>query len=197
MSTESNSVAFSAVFLAKTPPNDEKIVQLAQWGKRFYSQGLVQGMEGNLSFRTRLGFIISGTGVMLDALTPETVAEVTGVVYGLNKTSVYVKGQVVPSSETILHSQIYEAQSDVNAIFHVHDSLVMSQVEKLSIPVTSVEKEAGSQELAQEAINLLKLNIDIRYFVLRNHGVIALGATINEAGQLVEETRRKVGKLPA
>jgi ribulose-5-phosphate 4-epimerase/fuculose-1-phosphate aldolase len=194
MSTESNVLAFSAVFLAKNQPNDEKIVQLAQWGKKFYVLGLVQGMEGNLSFRTRLGFIISGTGVALDVLTSETVAEVTGVVYGLNKTSVYVKGQVIPSRETILHSQIYEALSGVNAIFHVHDTLVMSKAEKLSIPVTSAEKEAGSQELAQEALNLLKINKDMRYFVLRNHGVIALGATINEAGQLVEEMRRKVGK---
>jgi L-fuculose-phosphate aldolase len=194
MATESNALAFSAVFLAKNPLNDEKIAQLAQWGKKFYTLGLVQGMEGNLSFRTRLGFIISGTGVALDALTPETVSEVTGVVYGLNKTSVYVKGQVVPSRETIMHSQIYEAQSGVNAIFHVHDALVMGQAGKLGIPVTSAEKEAGSQELAQEAVNLLKSNKDIRYFVLRNHGVIALGVTMDEAGKLVEEMRRKVGK---
>ena len=194
MSTESNAVAFSAVFMARTSPSDGKIAQLAQWGKTFYSLGLVKEMEGNLSFRTRLGFIISGTGVALNALTLETVAEVTGVVYGLNRTSVYIKGQVVPSRESILHSQIYEECSGVNAIFHVHDSLLMSQAEKLDIPVTSAEKEAGSQELAKEAVNLLKSNKDARYFVLKNHGVIALGTTIDEAGKLIEEMSKKVHK---
>lgn len=194
MSTESNAVAFSAVFLARTSPSDVKIAQLAQWGKNFYVMGLVKEMEGNLSFRTRLGFIISGTGVPLNTLTPETVAEVTGVVYGLNRTSVYIKGQVVPSRESILHSQIYEERSDVNAIFHVHDSVLMSHAEKLGIPVTSTEKEAGSQELAKEAVNLLKFNKDVRYFVLKNHGVIALGTTMDEAGKLIEEMGRKAVK---
>jgi ribulose-5-phosphate 4-epimerase/fuculose-1-phosphate aldolase len=187
MSTENNALTFSAVFLAKNPPNDARIAQLTEWGKRFHNRGLVGELEGNLSFRTRLGFIISGTGVTLDALTPETISEVTGVVYGLNKTSVYIKGAVVPSRETILHSQIYEERPDVNAIFHVHDKHVISQAEKLGIPVTSVEKPAGSIELAQEAVKLLKSGKDIRYFVLKNHGVIALGNSLDEAGKLVEE----------
>ena len=194
MSTENNAVTFSAVFLAKIPPADSKISQLAEWGNNFHALGLVQGMEGNLSFRTRLGFMITGTGVALNTLSAETVSEVTGVVYGLNRTSVYIKGQVVPSRETILHSQIYEERSDINAIFHVHDSLVMNKAEKLGVLVTTAEKEAGSQDLAQEAINLLKFNKDTRYFVLKNHGVIALGASMDEAGKLIEEMRRKVVK---
>jgi ribulose-5-phosphate 4-epimerase/fuculose-1-phosphate aldolase len=190
MSTESNALAFSTVFLSKSSPNDDRITLLANWGKRFYSSGLIKGIEGNLSFRTRLGFIVSGTSIALDALTPDTVVEVTGVVYGLNKTSVYVKGQVIPSREVILHSQIYEYQNGINAIFHVHDPSIMNKVEKLGIPVTASEQEAGSQALAQEAVNLLKININVKYFVLKNHGVIALGATMDEAGKAIEEAGR-------
>jgi L-fuculose-phosphate aldolase len=192
MSTESNAVAFSAIFLVRTPPTDARIAQLARWGNRFYSKGLVQGMEGNLSFRTQLGFIISGTGVPLNALTPETVAEVTGVVYGLNRNSVYIKGQVVPSRESILHSQIYEERSDINAIFHVHDTVLMKQAEKLGIPVTSAEKDPGSQALAEEAINLLKFEKEVHYFILKNHGIVALGATLDDAGKLIEEKSQKI-----
>lgn len=190
MSTESNALAFSTVFLSKNSPNDGRITQLANWGRRFYSSGLVKGIEGNLSFRTRLGFIVSGTSIALDALTPDTVVEVTGVVYGLNKTSVYVKGQVIPSREVILHSQIYEYCNDINAIFHVHDPSIMNKAEKLGIPVTVSEQEAGSQALAQEAVNLLKINKNVKYFVLKNHGVIALGATMDEAGKAIEEAGR-------
>jgi len=194
MSTERNAITFSAVFLSQNPPSDAKIAQMAQWGKKFRTAGLVQGVEGNFSFRTRLGFIISGAGIALDALTPETVCEVTGVVYGLNKTSVYVKGAVVPSSETILHSQIYDERPDVNAIFHVHDMRVMKQAQKLGIPVTGEEIAAGTQELAQEAVNLIKFNNGTRYFILKNHGSVALGASLDEAGKLLEETRARAGK---
>lgn len=191
MSTESNAVSFSTIFLVRTPPTDARIAQLAQWGEKFYSMGLVQGMEGNLSFRTQLGFIISGTGVPLNALTQETVAEVTGIVYGLNRNSVYIKGQVVPSRESILHSQIYEERSDVNAIFHAHDTVLMKQAEKLGIPVTSAEKDPGSQELANEAVSLLKFEKEVYYFVLKNHGVVALGTTLDDAGKLIEKMSRK------
>jgi ribulose-5-phosphate 4-epimerase/fuculose-1-phosphate aldolase len=194
MATENSAISFSAVFLVKGPPNDASIAQLAQWGKRFRERGMVRETEGNLSFRTRLGYIISGAGVALDALTPETVSEVTGVVYGLNKTSVYVKGMVVPSSETILHAQIYDERPDVNAIFHVHDMRVLKQAAKLGVPVTAVEKQAGTQELVQEALALLKLNKGIRYFVLKGHGTVALGSGLDEAGELVEEMRARAQK---
>jgi ribulose-5-phosphate 4-epimerase/fuculose-1-phosphate aldolase len=187
MSTESNALAFNTVFLTKNPPDDKRISLMARWGKRFFDSGLVKDIEGNLSFRTRLGFIISGTGIALNEITPETVAEVSRIVYGLHKTSVYVKGLVIPSRETILHSQIYEMQSAINAVFHVHDPQVMYKAEKLGLPVTSAEKAAGSPELAQEAVNFLKLNSGVRYFVLKNHGVIALGTTMDGAGKLIEE----------
>jgi ribulose-5-phosphate 4-epimerase/fuculose-1-phosphate aldolase len=194
MSNESNALVFSSAFLVKTPPNDPRIQQLAQWGKKLHDYGTVKGTEGNMSFRTRLGFIITGTDISLDSLTPETVSEITGVVYGLNKTSVYVKGAALPSRETILHSQIYEARDDVNVIFHVHDAQVMSKAEKLGITVTDKEQPAGSPELVKEAINLLKFNKDIKYFILRNHGCVILGGNLDEAGNLVEEMRAKIGR---
>lgn len=189
--TEGGSLAFNTVFLAKSVLIDSKITRMSRWGKKFYTMGLVQGMEGNLSYRTQLGFIISGTGVELDKISPETVVEVTGLVYGLNKTSVYVKGTIFPSRETILHSQIYEELPSINAIFHVHDNWVVENARKLHIPVTSVEKEAGSQKLAQEALSLLKFKRDLRYFVLKNHGIIALGTTMDEAGKLVVDISKK------
>ena len=196
MTNESRTLVFSAVFLAKTPPADQKIAQLAEWGKCFQSLGLVHGVEGNLSFRTRLGFIISGTGVALKALGGDTVSEVAGVVYGLNKTSVYVKGLAVPSTETILHAQVYEERPDANAIFHVHDADVLRLAEKLSIPVTAQEEAAGSLRMAEEAVRLLKAGKDMRAFVLRNHGLVVLGASMEEAGRLVEEMHsRAAGKV--
>lgn len=60
MATENTAVTFSAIFLVKSPPNDARIAQLAQWGKRFREAGMVRETEGNLSFRTRLGILSAG-----------------------------------------------------------------------------------------------------------------------------------------
>ncbi len=194
MTSESNVSAFSSVFLTRGALTDLKIASLADWGKRLTKIGTVKDTEGNLSYRSSLGFVITGTNVALNAISGETVAEITGVVYGLHKHSVYVKGMVNPSRETLLHTQIYETREDVNVIFHVHDIEVMKQAAKLGIPVTDTEQPAGSQELAQSAVKLLKINKDTRYFVLKNHGVVALGANMDEAGNLIEEMRAKAKK---
>jgi ribulose-5-phosphate 4-epimerase/fuculose-1-phosphate aldolase len=191
MPTESNELAFSAVFLNRNPLTNDKINQLAQWGKKCKDLGLVQEADGNLSFRSTLGFIISGTGVALEAITKETVAEVTGVVFGMAGTSAYVKGPVTPSRESLLHQAIYDEFEDINAIFHVHDKVVMEKAARLGIPVTETEQVAGSAELAKEAVKLLKFNKDVKYIVLKNRGVIALGATMDEAGKLLEDMRTK------
>jgi L-fuculose-phosphate aldolase len=188
---EIGGVIFGSVFLDKNPPDDGRIDELIQWGKIFYQSGSVKSTEGNLSFRTKLGFIITGSGIALDNLTKDTIVEVRGVVSGLNKPSVYIKGQIVPSMETLLHSGIYELVPEVNAIFHTHADEVVKLAEKLGIPTTSVEQPPGSQHLAQEALNLVNQNKKIRCFILKNHGVVSLGETISETGKLMEEIYNK------
>jgi ribulose-5-phosphate 4-epimerase/fuculose-1-phosphate aldolase len=130
--------------------------------------------------------------VALEALNRETVAEVAGVVFGLHKTSLYVKGVVTPSRESLLHSAIYEQKQDVNSIFYVHDKLVTGKAGKSGILCTEVEQPVGSQELAQEAVKLLKFNKDVKCFVLKKQGIIALGTTFDEAGKLVEAVSTKL-----
>lgn len=185
-------VIFSSVFLDRNSPDDRQIDEMIQWGKRFYQIGSIKGTEGNLSFRTKLGFIITGSGIALDSLTKDTVVEIRGVVSGLNKPSVYIKGQIVPSMETLLHSSIYELIPDVNAIFHTHANEVVKLAEKIGIPTTQVEQPPGSQNLVREAIDLVNRNKRIKCFVLKNHGVVTLGATMSETGKLMEETYDQV-----
>ena len=184
-------VSFSIVFLDKNSPVDPHVDEMIRWGKRFHEMGIVHGEEGNLSFRTKLGFIISGDGVMLESMTKDSVVEVRGVVFGLNRPSVYTKGLLNPSMLTLLHSAIYENFPEVNAILHTHDNDVLKAAEKLGIPVTSEEYPADSRELAQEAVYVLQLKNGVRYFVLKNHGIIALGTTMSEAGALMEEMHTK------
>jgi len=49
--------------------------------------------------------------------------------------------------------------------------------------------------LAQEAESLVKNNKSIRYFILKNHGVIGLGGTIAEAWKLIEDMHSKAESM--
>ena len=195
---ENTSVAFSSVFLDKAPPIDVRIDEMMQWGKKISEYGFIPGAEGNLSFRTKMGFVITGSGISLDNMTKDTVVEVKGVVSGLNRPSIYAKGQVVPSKETLLHSAIYEALPEINAIICIPNRGVLETAMKKGISMTSVAQLAGSQELVQEAVNLIKLNPNVRCFILKNYCVVALGTTISDAGkhiesmQVITETHVKV-----
>ncbi len=188
--TESNSTSFNTVFLSRSSLQDRGIIRLAEWGEKFTGLQTVKGTEGNLSYRTKLGFIITGTNIPLNDINPETVVEVTGAVYGLHKNTVYVKGMVYPSREVLLHAKIYDLRDEVTAIFHVHDEKILQQAETSSIPVTGAEQPAGSMELVNEAATLIEKNPGVRYFILRNHGVVALDTTMDAAGRMIEKIRR-------
>ena len=184
-------VQVETVFLSEVPPEDDRIDRLIYWGKRFHDLGLAQKSAGNLSFRTKNGFIITGTGVELEAIKKEKVVEVVKVDIKKDKITVYARGKVAPSKERLMHSAIYELRPEINAFFHTHDQLVVDLADELKIPCTEGEQARGSYELAKEAIRVLSLGKDIRYIVLRNHGIISIGKTMAEAGGLAEEMNQR------
>ena len=183
---ENTGITFSSVFLDKATPMDVRIDEMIQWGKKIAGYGFIQGAEGNLSFRTKMGFIITGSGISLDNMPKDMVVEVRGVVFGLNRPSIYAKGQVVPSRETLLHSGIYEVMPEINAIICVPNRGILETAMKNGLPSTGIEQSAGSQELMQEAVSLVKLNRNVRCFVLKNYCVVALGTTMSDAGKQIE-----------
>jgi hypothetical protein len=134
---ENTNVAFSSVFLDKTPPVDVRIDEMLEWVKKLSA-------EDNLSFRTKMGFVINGSGIAPEKMTKDTVVEVRGVVFGLNRPSIYAKGQVTPAVDTLLHSDVYEALPGINAIFCLHGQTIMEAAGKLGLPATGVEQFPGS-----------------------------------------------------
>ncbi len=183
---QTTGVRFETVFLSKNPPDDEEINRLIYWSKRFDELGLAPKSAGNLSFRTKQGFIITATGVELRATGEDNLVEVLRVERKKDQILVYTNGRVVPSKETVLHSGIYDSRPEINAVFHIHDQLVLEFANELNLPCTEGEQPRGSYELAEEVHRLLSLAKNVKYLVLRNHGVIAVGETMEEAGRLVE-----------
>lgn len=176
-------VRFETVFPEKRAPTDNGITELIHWCKKFSELGIAPlhetGSHGNLSARTKKGFLITGAGSDLGNMQKKDFSEVVSV----SENKVSVIGLADPSSESTLHHAIYSARPDINAIFHGHDAKVMENAKKLDIPVTEKEELYGTPELMEQAKKLCKNN----YFILKNHGIIALGRTMKEAGELAEK----------
>jgi len=183
-------VRFDTVFLSKSPTEDEKTNQLIYWCKRFDELGLVPKTAGNLSFRTQKGFIITAMGFAVRDAGKDNLIEVLKVEIKEGQILVHIKGKVIPSKESVLHAGVYELRPEINAIFHVHDQLVLESANELKLPHTEVEQPGGSYELAKEVYKLLGQIKDIKYIVLKNHGVISIGESMEEAGRLVEDMNK-------
>ena len=191
---ETTGVRFKTVFLSRTPPDDERTNQLIHWARRFDRLGLAPKSAGNLSFRTKRGFIITATGFTLGLAKKENLVEVLKIEIEHTQTVLYLRGEVVPSKESILHSGIYQSRPKMNAVFHIHDQLVIELADELKLPCTQGEQPRGSYELAEEVNRVLGLAEDTKYLVLRNHGIVAMGETLEEAGRLVEDMSRMARK---
>ncbi|MEM0360185.1 MAG: class II aldolase/adducin family protein [Candidatus Diapherotrites archaeon] len=159
--------------------NAKKIIK---WCKEFYARGLVScngNVAGNLSVRTKKGFLITPTGQKLGEITPEQLVEVIEVNEKEHKLKAI--GIQNPSSESFLHAAIYHARKDVNAIMHGHNYIVTKNPKKFGVPETKKEQPYGTLELRDEVLKILGKNNLVQ---MKNHGFIAMGKNIEEAGKI-------------
>jgi len=187
---QTTGVRFETVFLNSNPPDDERTDQLIYWAQRFDKLGLAPRSAGNLSFRTKRGFVITATGVALKDAEKENLVEVLKVEISQAQIVVSVRGKVLPSKESVLHSEVYDSRPETSAVFHIHDQLVVGLADELKLPCTEGEQPRGSYELVKEVDRVLGLTEDTKYLVLRNHGVIAMGETMEETGKLAESVHK-------
>jgi L-fuculose-phosphate aldolase len=180
---------FNTVFLSKEIPYHPAVPHLMKWGRRFAELGLApqrgNAYAGNLSFRAPSGFIITAAGADLGKLVDDDMVLVVEVTQDSH--SVTVHGKKEPSSESFLHHAIYAARPQVQAVFHGHDELILQHAREIHLPVTVREQPYGSLELAKEVLQVLGVH---NYTVIRNHGFIASGKDLEQAGQEALEKHR-------
>lgn len=172
---------FETVFARREPPQDDRIGELMDWCHRLARLGLVGDTVGNLSFRSTGGFIINRTAGDLGKITRDEFVEVLKA--DLPGRELTVSGAYEPSSESMMHAVLYAARPDVNAVFHGHSQRLLEQASTLRVPVTEKEQPYGTPELAAEILKILEWQ---KVFVMRNHGFVAVGRTMAEAGRWVE-----------
>jgi ribulose-5-phosphate 4-epimerase/fuculose-1-phosphate aldolase len=193
MDEEDFAIQFNTVFLDKHIPLNSKIKKLIFWGRKFSLLGLTPNYgfaaAGNLSFRTEAGFIITATGKDMGKLEEEDFVEVRSC--SVEKREITAFGKLEPSKESMFHCAIYAKRPDVKVIFHVHDEYAVEHCDEYGLKCTANEKDPGTVELVNEILDVIG---EHDYVVIKNHGIISLGSTVDEAGERILEVNSKIKK---
>ncbi len=169
--------------------------KIIETGKLLWDKGLVTGFNGNISARIDADtLLITATGTCLGYLKPEDILtmKLSGEVIGAGKAS----------TEKLMHTEIYKNFPDIKAAVHTHPTYTighflsndvfepktfearfyLGNVEALPQTTPSVT------DIEPLKIALKKNNI----VVLKNHGVIAMGADLFNAFVLIQELEEQV-----
>jgi len=96
-------------------------------------------------------------------------------------------GLVRPSSESMTHGVLYDADPAIRYVFHGHSPVVWEQAWALDILVTDPAVDYGTPAMCREVERLLRDSAVARGRVLvmggHRDGVLAFGETAEEAGQ--------------
>ncbi|MFJ3138255.1 class II aldolase/adducin family protein [Streptomyces sp. NPDC086843] len=158
--------------------------EVVETARRTVADGFVVGASGNVSVRVGDTVLVTPSGVPYDRLRP---ADVTGV----DLTGRQVLGTLVPTSELPLHLAVYR-ETGARAVVHthaVHATAVSTLVDELPPihymtaalggPVRVARYAAyGTPELAAHTLRALE---DRTGCLLRNHGTLTYGATLDQA----------------
>ncbi|MCB9948327.1 MAG: class II aldolase/adducin family protein [Rhodospirillaceae bacterium] len=159
---------------------------------RMNSLGLNQGKSGNLSLRVCDGLLITPSGMDYDRLVPADIVFMTA-------DGQVPPGQRKPSSEWRFHVDILNARPEAGAIVHAH-ALHCTAIACLRRPIPAFHYMVavaggdtircadyatfGTQDLSAAALAALEGRTAC---LLANHGMIALGATLDAALALAVE----------
>ncbi|MBL4786444.1 MAG: class II aldolase/adducin family protein [Cohaesibacteraceae bacterium] len=150
--------------------------------------GLNQGTSGNISVRQGANMLITPSALAYELMKPEDI-----VLMPINDNFDLSRLKRKPSSEWRFHAAILAARPEVNAIVHTHSPYATSlAMVRKSIPAChymiavfggndvrcSDYAIVGSPALAETALDALK---DRFGCLLANHGMIALGETLEKA----------------
>jgi L-fuculose-phosphate aldolase len=177
----------------------EERQQVLEAVRRIVASGLVAGSSGNVSRR-----IVTPSGDLF-AVTASRVPYhrfSIGDVLVVDEEIDPVVGDGVPSSESLAHIAVYRARPDAGAVIHTH-SVYASAFAVAGLPIPCVLDEqvialggavavaaygpSASQQLAVNAVAALG---DGAAVLLRHHGVLGVGANLEEAVAVVELVER-------
>ena len=201
MNTRDEGLIKFKLTLKRAPaPEMNQVIALEKWRALFFKVGLVGEYPnenigyGNLSSRvSKKSFIITGSQTgHLPHLQAHHYTKV--IECDLKKGSVTAEGLIPPSSESLTHFGIYEANPAIQYVFHVHHPKLWEMLKNGEFDFIPDGVAYGTQEMA-EAAQALLANKTSGIFVMKGHedGIISYGATAEEAGKNILELYKKLG----
>ncbi len=96
-------------------------------------------------------------------------------------------GLVRPSSESMTHGVLYDADPAIRFVFHGHSPVIWERARALGLPATEAQTGYGTPAMCREVKQLLRIPEVARgrLIVMGGHqdGVLAFGKTAGEAGR--------------
>lgn len=154
---------------------------------------------GNLSVRDGATADFYITGSATGALSELASAHCARVVsYDFAKNWLRYEGSVIPSSESLTHAAIYEADPTACAIIHFHDAILWATLLE-RVPTSSKDVSYGTPEMAYEIMRLFKVR-DLRrrkIFVMAGHagGIVAFGKNLEVAFDVLTREQKGIISL--
>ncbi len=154
---------------------------------------------GNLSIRDGATNNFYITGSATGGIPELTLADCARVVaHGFERNWLRYEGSAIPSSESLTHAAVYEADAKVGAVIHCHDSKLWAALLNQA-PTSSRAIDYGTPEMAYEVFRLFKLTEVKRrkILVMAGHegGIIAFGRNLEEAFGVLMRERKKMTRL--
>ena len=138
---------------------------------------------GNVSIRHDSGCIISGT-----ATGALRVLGIGGYCYvksfDLHQNTAYTQGPVMASSESMTHCAIYQAQSLVQCVLHIHNLGLWKMLLDQGYASTPADIPYGTPQMALNMASLVAtMGVPSGLLVMAGHeeGIIAYGQSISSA----------------
>jgi L-fuculose-phosphate aldolase len=166
-------------------------VQLLHISQELVLSGLNKGTSGNASVRSTHGFLVTPSGVPVEALSADGMVHM--------QWDGNAEPSKKPSSEWRFHRDILQARDDVNAVVHTH-SMFATTLACLHREIPAFHYMIavaggvnircapyalfGSQALSDVALIALQGR---KACLLANHGMIALGRDLAEAFSIAVE----------
>ena len=173
--------------------------QIAEVARKMAAAGLVSGTSGNVSARLPGGLMaVTPMGGRCEQASAEEMVVV-------DSDLATIEGDLVPSSESLLHAAVYAARPDVGGIVHTHavyssaaavagreiPPIVDEMVVVLGGAVRVSEyAPPASVEVAEKVCSALGERAAV---LMRNHGAVAVGAnpvSALEMAMLVERAAK-------
>lgn len=167
--------------------------EICEMGRRVYDKGFVAANDGNISVKVNDNeFYCTPTGVSKGYMTPDMIIRIDG---NGNK----LEGRLNPSSEIKMHLRVYRERPDVMAVVHAHPPVATAftvanvPLNQYILPEAVLSLgdvptcEYGTPSTMEIPDSLMPYIQNHDAFLLKNHGALTVGNTLQKAMFVMEE----------